>query len=864
MAVLRVTGGGHESNWGGPQRIPTFSDFLKSYRRFSFGTGGRGIVLPDEMPQTPNVVRTSTSPRALATLVAQLNVACRSCLALTALVALAFGLAPARADVTEAWVHRYNNVVSNSVDQAVKVVRDGAGDIIVTGSTDDGVTGQDMLTIKYSGANGSVLWQKRYNSPANGDDQALALAVDNNGNVVVSGTSNYDYYTAKYAGADGALLWEKRYNGPADSDDQAFGLAVDGSGNVVVTGTSDNTNWTGPDYYTAKYAAADGALLWEKRYNGPANSDDYASGLAVDGSGNVVVTGTSYNGAEFGGSYDYYTAQYAAADGLLLWEQRYDGPASVYGSRPDSAQAVALDSNGNVVVTGVSGWATLGGSKIGSYTVKYAAADGAPLWEQSYDLSTTEDYFHMAPPVAVTVDSGGGVVVTAHPYGIENRYDFYTAKYAAADGALLWEQSYNGPANREDNAQAVSVDSGGNVVVTGSSRSAAGNDFYTAKYAAVSGTLLWEKRHSGSAYYGEGAKALSLDARGNVVVTGAAQGNFYTAKYASADGALLWEQRLSDGPGIFGGARAVAVDGNGDVVVMGSSRGNIYTAKYASADGALLWEKRYNGPANLPDYAYAMAVDGAGNVVVTGSSVGSEGIPGYYTAKYASANGALLWEKRYNGPANTGGAAQAVAIDQSGNVIVTGYSHNGAFGYDCYTAKYAAGDGTLLWENRHNGSAYFGGSAKAMALDARGNVVVTTSSVGSGTDWNYDTARYAAADGALLWEKRYSGLANGYNYASSVALGPDGTVAVTGSSGGDYATVVYWENLPPISIGKAPTGLHLRFTGVPGSTYNIQRAPSVTGLWTTVHTQITSASGLIEYDDPPPRPGPVFYRTVQP
>src|SRR5438034_962365 len=81
-----------------------------------------------------------------------------------------------------------------------------------------------------------------------------------------------------------ALL--KRYNGPANGFDRAAAVAVDGSGSVVVTGAS--WNGTNADYYTAKYAAADGALLWEKRYNGPANSGDYARAVAVDGSDNVV------------------------------------------------------------------------------------------------------------------------------------------------------------------------------------------------------------------------------------------------------------------------------------------------------------------------------------------------------------------------------------------------------------------------------------------------------------------------------------------------------------------------------------------------------------------------------------------------
>src|SRR5262245_21652713 len=70
-----------------------------------------------------------------------------------AFAAIALGLCPAQAAVTEAWVQRYSNVHSNVTDEAVKVVRDAAGDIIVTGATGrigpyafvNG--GADMLTI---------------------------------------------------------------------------------------------------------------------------------------------------------------------------------------------------------------------------------------------------------------------------------------------------------------------------------------------------------------------------------------------------------------------------------------------------------------------------------------------------------------------------------------------------------------------------------------------------------------------------------------------------------------------------------------------------------------------------------------------
>jgi len=89
-------------------------------------------------------------------------------------------------------------------------------------------------------------------------------------------------------------------------------------------------------------------------------------------------------------------------------------------------------------------------------------------------------------------------------------------------------------------------------------------------------------------------------------------------------------------------------------------------------------------------------------------------------------------------------------------------------------------------------------------------------------------------------------------------------VVVTGSSGGDYATVVYREVLPPIAIALVSTGFRLSFTGTPGLSYEIDRASAVTGPWTVLNTQTAPASGFLEYLDAPPLPGQAFYRTVQP
>ena len=272
---------------------------------------------------------------------------------------------------------------------------DGSGNVYVTGISHNG-SNNDYLTVAYNSA-GTELWAKVKNGAANGNDQAYALAVDGSGNVYVTGYSNYgpnngDYLTVAYNSA-GTELWAKVKNGAANKSDIAYALAVDGSGNVYVTGdlvqriklrlpdggvrqrghgaVGEGEERGGEqyrpghrtgggrererlrdgvlqrrlntDYLTVAYDSA-GTELWAKVKNGAANSHDQAYALAVDGSGNVYVTGNSSNGSNA----DYLTVAYDSA-GTELWAKVKNGAAN----SDDRAYALAVDGSGNVYVDGV-------------------------------------------------------------------------------------------------------------------------------------------------------------------------------------------------------------------------------------------------------------------------------------------------------------------------------------------------------------------------------------------------------------------------------------------------------------------------------------------------------------------------------
>jgi hypothetical protein len=206
---------------------------------------------------------------------------------------------------------------------------------------------------------------RRYNGPGNGWDGATAIGVDGQGNVYVTGRSwgyggaLYDYATIKYD-TNGNQKWVRRSTGTAgSSDDGATAIAVDGQGNVYVTGHQECGYYHYQDYATIKYDT-NGNQKWVRRYNGPGSDLDSATAIAVDSQGNVYVTGQSW-GPDTG--WDYATIKYDT-NGNQKWVQRYNGP----GNSDDYATAIAVDGQGTVYVTGDSP-----GSGTGSdyATIKY-------------------------------------------------------------------------------------------------------------------------------------------------------------------------------------------------------------------------------------------------------------------------------------------------------------------------------------------------------------------------------------------------------------------------------------------------------------------------------------------------------------
>jgi len=249
----------------------------------------------------------------------------------------------------------------------------------------------------------------------------LALAVDDSGNVYVTGTSTAqngvgDCVTIKYD-TDGNQQWAKTYDGPANGNDYGNSVTVDGSGNVYVTGSSAGSK-TGQDYLTIKYDSS-GQQLWASTYSSAGNNWDEGRSIGLDGSGNVYVTGVLAF-SEGGSSDDWGTIKYDST-GAKRWVRIYNGPAGI----ADEAWSIAVDVNGNSYVVGYSHGPTSGSDLT---SIKYDT-DGVQQWLQAYDSPThgTDTGFD------ITLDSHGNVYVTGAS-GSGTAIDYATIKYSQLGG----------------------------------------------------------------------------------------------------------------------------------------------------------------------------------------------------------------------------------------------------------------------------------------------------------------------------------------------------------------------------------------------------------------------------------------------
>jgi hypothetical protein len=281
-----------------------------------------------------------------------------------------------------------------------------------------------MVTRKRSGATGDLLWEKRF-----AEVRGMAAAIDTNGNVVTAGFYGTalvgDVYLAKYAASDGRVIWEKRHTRTNNRGVRPSGMVLDQGQNLIVVGYADDKfRISDRKIFVGKYAANDGAVLWE--WEGGHLSPAVAawSALAtVDRNGDVFVTG---------GSGSAYTTKLRGLDGSVLWEKRFFAP----GFGNVHSWQIALDSLGDLITAG----SYTEGSIRGAHFVKYGTNDGAVLWERRFSVLD-----HGSAAISLFVDEVNDIIAgvtsdAAATVPAPGPWRFSLLKLGGSDGAIVSER----------------------------------------------------------------------------------------------------------------------------------------------------------------------------------------------------------------------------------------------------------------------------------------------------------------------------------------------------------------------------------------------------------------------------------------
>jgi uncharacterized delta-60 repeat protein len=450
---------------------------------------------------------------------------------------------------------------------------------------------------------------------------------------------DYDMMALDWQKLPDAHEWVAIYHSADYTHDIPKAIAVDSNDNIYVTGVGGHnvdSNANG-DYLTIKYSSDSNQPVWIARYNGPSDDTDVAQAIAVDSNDNIYVTGYSYvpSGA------DYLTIKYSPDSNLPVWVARYNGP----GDREDRAYAVATDSNDNIYVTGYS-------------------------------------------------NKGSGT-----------NYDYATVKYSPDSNLPVWVARYSGPGNNPDRAWAIAVDSNDNIYVTGDSTgSGTGLDYATVKYSPSSNQPIWAARYNGPDNGDDLGYVLAVDSNDNIYVTGYSTGSATDRDYV--------------------------------------------TIKYAPDSEQPVWVARYNGPGNSADQPYhsALAVDSNDNIYVTGGSFGSGTGEDYATIKYPPDSNEPVWVARHSGTGDGNDRAWAIATDSNDNIYVTGICYRPYYHFfytyrDVYTTiKYSPDSNQPVWVAGYRSSWHPNHSPEAIAVDSNDNIYATCYIEDLGA--NYATVKY--------------------------------------------------------------------------------------------------------------------------
>ncbi len=648
------------------------------------------------------------------------------------------------------WKREFNGL-SDNADEIEDLVYDVTNDrVIVTGFSNSGAVGNDFWTIALS-SEGEVLWSALYNDPeSNQYDQPNAIAIDNQGNVFITGDCDVDptsgiqkdVLTIAY-NSNGQLLWARKFD-QATGLDRGEDIAYSSAGVITVCGRSSNGG--NDDYLVLGYDIS-GNLIWSQILDSGGTDRGTSVDVATDGS--IYTTGRFGNGNDD----DFYTLK-IAANGSILWTRIFDFVED------DRADLIRVGSNGNVYVAGRSDANATAVVNYNYRVVVYNAAS-TQLWTVQYEGTGFGDDLVSA----MDVYSDGAVAVTGisdQIAGVNVSNDIVTVKYSNT-GALVWTKKINGLQGVDDLSFDVAFNSSGVVETVGVVSNVANNSSAIAnRYdgPASDVSLLNDGLGDNADNVRVVKSLLDQEYVGGYTVKSEDNRNAILIRKTLTD--TLWTRTLNGS--LYGSDDDVVdievfADG---VVVLGYLRNSgqgadIFLNKYTPT-GTLLWSQVYNGavsesdrPAELHSYNGDLYVIGRTDIDPLFTTNNQRLLLCY------NPNGVLLWSMINN---DGNGDDRNKWINEVNDVlIVAARVFNGSNSDVLITGYYP--DGTVFWSQTYDGG--FNDDIEKMEVFPSGSIGLSMISYSADDLTSTSVFRLISSEGSSYWTDSWSSASHTYN-----------------------------------------------------------------------------------------------------
>ena len=478
---------------------------------------------------------------------------------------------------------------------------------------------------------------------------------------------------------------------------------------------------------------------------------------------------------------------------LRQWSANYSSAGT------DEDYGIKIDASGNIYQVGEL---NANSSSADLILVKYNQS-GAVLWSKTFNGTgnAQEDYPNLL------IDQNGNPIIVCNSKNPGNIYSICAIKFNPVSGDTTWVRRWNGPGGAWAEYRRSVVDQSGNIYAGGLTAPTSGIDAdgILVKWDN-NGNLQWAHRH-GPGNVTDWVDEFIVDASGNVIMCGNEGVNYqhgFFVKKVNSGGTAQWSLRW-DPTGIFDMAALLRMDQNGNYYSFGNvgntgSGTSGYGFLKCNTNGSLLWSVQIPPSAEPSRNWFNPYFDNAGNIILIGADSAAATGFDYNIRKY-SPSGSLMWNIRYNGPANGKDEAYQCVIDAADNIYVLGNSVGSGSGSDITIIKYNS-SGAQQWIQRYNGTANGNDSYGTISMDIYNNLIVTGRANNNGTGDDVVVLKYDLS-GNLLWSQTYNGLANGYDAAWYQAMDNGYNLFVSGyltnpGTGQDIGLLKYIQ-APPVA-----------------------------------------------------------------